>query len=62
MKKRLTLLKFAILAGIACNIFITRSGRLVVTLNKPANIKDPAWPRQTSAHKLPRSSTLPGGS
>lgn len=55
MTKRLTLLKFAILTCIACNIIVTASGQLAASKNKPANDKEPAWAKKTGARKFPSS-------
>ncbi|THU31198.1 glycoside hydrolase family 28 protein [Niastella caeni] len=54
--KRLTLLKFAILACIACNIVIPAIGQPVAKQDKllPGN-KEPAWIKQTGARKFPSS-------
>jgi hypothetical protein len=53
MTKRLTLLKFAILTCIACNIIITAAGQLAATKNKAAGDKEPAWTKKTGARKFP---------
>jgi polygalacturonase len=56
MIKRLTLLKMALLACIACNIFMAALGQPVSQPGKlPAADKEPAWVKQTGARKFPTS-------
>jgi hypothetical protein len=56
MIKRLTLLKFAILTGIACTIIITVTGQPVAKQHRlPPGFKEPAWVKQTGARKFPPS-------
>jgi polygalacturonase len=53
MMKRLTLLKFAILASIACGFVITTTGQPVSKDKHAKGDKEPAWVKQTGARKFP---------
>lgn len=56
MIKRLTLLKFAILACIACNSFVALNGQSLAKNDKPVPAgKEPAWVKKTGARKFPSS-------
>ncbi len=57
MIKRLTLLKLAILIGIACNTLITANGQSVAKNGKPVQAKEPAWVKKTGARKFPSTAT-----